>query len=280
MLYGPLDRPQILYGAARRARTADYLAELAEGTLRARTVGGAAALSIATKTPVERAPRIALGGQKHAAFFTVFGIFFLTLLLAGQAVGTMAEERGNKVIEVLAAAVPLESVFLGKLLGMFGVAILFVALLGHADAARSARCCPQARLPPLPTSRRRSACRSSSLLFFAYFAMAYMLLGAVFLGVGAQASTVREIQMLSLPVTILQVAMFGLASTAASQPGQLGCDLRRDIPPQFALCDGGARGAVARTLAACSRFAVAAVVGRDRHHDRRARVPARRTAIG
>src|SRR3546814_13687063 len=46
-----------------------------------------------------------------------------------------------------------------------------------------------------------------------------MLLGAVFLGVGAQASTIREIQMLSLPITILQVAMFGWASAAASSPG-------------------------------------------------------------
>src|SRR3546814_19084442 len=39
----------------------------------------------------------------------------------------LAEEKGNKVIEILAAAVPLESVFLGKLLGLLGVAILFIA---------------------------------------------------------------------------------------------------------------------------------------------------------
>src|SRR3546814_14350460 len=42
----------------------------------------------------------------------------------------MAEERANKVIEVLAAAVPLESVFLGKLIGMFGVAMVFIAFWG------------------------------------------------------------------------------------------------------------------------------------------------------
>src|SRR3546814_10193851 len=39
----------------------------------------------------------------------------------------LAEEKGNKVIEILAAAVPLESVFLGKLLGFLGVAVLFIA---------------------------------------------------------------------------------------------------------------------------------------------------------
>ena len=56
------------------------------------------------------------------------------------------------------------------------------------------------------------------MLFVAYFAMAYLLLGSVFLGVGAQASTMREIQMLSLPITIVQVGMFGLASAAAANP--------------------------------------------------------------
>ena len=56
------------------------------------------------------------------------------------------------------------------------------------------------------------------LLFFAYFAMAYLLLGAVFLGAGAQASTPRELQMMSLPITVVQVAMFGLALSASGAP--------------------------------------------------------------
>jgi ABC-2 type transport system permease protein len=57
------------------------------------------------------------------------------------------------------------------------------------------------------------------LLGCAYFTMAFMLLGAVFLGIGAQAATMREIQMMSLPITIFQVAMFGLSSAAAGTPG-------------------------------------------------------------
>ncbi len=171
------------------------------------------------KTSVER-QTTSIGGQGQAAFLTVFGLFFLTLLLAGQAVGTMAEERSNKVIEVLAAAVPLESVFLGKLIGMFGVAVLFLAfwativfnvgaLLPPEFADAFASVGPAVGMPMFV------------LLFLVYFTMAYMLLGAVFLGIGAQASTPREIQMLSLPITIFQVGMFGLSSAAASQPGSL-----------------------------------------------------------
>ena len=216
VLYGPLATPTILYGA-QGARTADYLAELAEATLSAERSGGSAALSTATKQSVVRT-KVSNGGKNQAAFFTVFGIFFLTLLLAGQAVGTMAEERSNKVIEVLAAAVPLESVFLGKLLGMFGVAVLFVGFWGTL-VSQIAAIAPPGLAAALATIGPAIGMPIYVVLFFAYFTMAYMLLGAVFLSVGAQASTMREIQMLSLPITIVQVAMFGLASVAAAQPG-------------------------------------------------------------
>jgi len=215
VLYGPLETPTILYGP-QGFRTADYLAELAEQTLRADRTGGGAPLSRASKNSVVRA-KASIGGKNQAAFFTVFGIFFLTLLLAGQAVGTMAEERSNKVIEVLAAAVPLESVFLGKLLGMFGVAVLFVAFWGTL-VSQVSTLMPPTMAAGLANIGPAIGMPAFVTLFFAYFTMAYLLLGAVFLSVGAQASTMREIQMLSLPITIVQVAMFGLASVAASRP--------------------------------------------------------------
>jgi ABC-2 type transport system permease protein len=44
--------------------------------------------------------------------------------------------------------------------------------------------------------------------------MNYLLLGAVFLTIGAQASTVREVQTMSMPVTFGQVLIFGFAATA------------------------------------------------------------------
>lgn len=214
-LYGDLAHPTILYGAQGRGDAA-YLAALAEATLRTDPVQ-AAPLSTATLVPIARAAPTE-SGHKQAAFIAVFGIFFLTLLLAGQAVGTMMEERSNKVVEILAAAVPLEAVFFGKLLGMFGSALLFVAFwatlvsqIGGILPARYAGAIgeigPAVGVPMF------------FLLFFAYFAMAYLLLGAVFLGAGAQASTPRELQMMSLPITIVQVAMFALALKASAAPG-------------------------------------------------------------
>lgn len=227
VLAGPLEAPRILYGA-QGSRTADYLAELAEGTLRAMRSGGSAALSTPVKIALTR-ERASIGGKSQAAFFTVFGIFMLTLMLAGQAVGTMAEERSNKVIEVLAAAVPLESVFLGKLLGMFGVAVLFVLFWGTL-ISQVGNILPPSFSRAMADIGPAVGMPAFLLLFFGYFTMAYLLLGAVFLSVGAQASTMREIQMLSLPITIVQVAMFGLASAAASQPGSWVATLAEIFP--------------------------------------------------
>ena len=48
--------------------------------------------------------------------------------------------------------------------------------------------------------------------------MSYLLIGATFLGIGAQASTVREVQTLSMPVTVAQVLIFGFAALAIGSP--------------------------------------------------------------
>ncbi|KQM30492.1 ABC transporter permease [Sphingomonas sp. Leaf10] len=217
VLYGPLDRPQLIH-ANPQSTTARYMAALAEQALRdIRANLGPDRLSQPTFTRVERSST-SLGGKSAAGFFAVVSLFVVTLMLAGQAVGTMAEERSNKVIEVLAAAVPLESVFLGKLLGMFGVAVLFLAFWAAVGINIGAL------LPPefaegISGIAPAIGIPGFVLLYILYFTMAYMLLGAVFLTVGAQASTPREIQMLSLPITIFQMAMFGFALAAIGRPG-------------------------------------------------------------
>ena len=218
VLYGPLERPTVLHGP-RGSRAADYLGVLAAQTLADAKLGSARPTVTVTKRQIASRPA-RTDRPNGSGFLAVFGIFFLTLFLSGQVVGTMAEERTNKVIEVLAAAVPLEAVFGGKLLGMFGVALLFVGFWGTVVGNVTALVPPgvAAGLGGLSPAVGGA---TFALLFAAYFTMAYLLLGSVFLGIGAQASTPREIQMLSLPITVVQMAMFGLASAAASRPGSM-----------------------------------------------------------
>lgn len=207
-MFGSLEAPHIVY-APPSERHARYLAELAERALQPENRSIPVIVASAAASPPE-------GARQASGFGAVFVIFFLTLLLAGQSVGMLAEEKSNKVIEILAAAVRLEAVFLGKLTGMFGVSLVFVGFWGMIGLVA------YQFLPdnPLLAGLRPAVGLPVFLLLCAlYFTMAYMLLGAIFLGVGALASTMREIQMLSLPITIFQVAMFGLSSAAAADPG-------------------------------------------------------------
>jgi ABC-2 type transport system permease protein len=216
VLYGPLDAPHILYGNG-AASEANYLAAVADQVLRSDRIGTTASLSKPVKERVTQT-QVTVSGHGTAAFMAVMAIFLLTLFLAGLTIGTMAEERNNKVIEVLAAAVPLESVFVGKLIGMFGVALLFVGFWGMV-VTQITSLLPAGLSAELVQVAPAVGKPMFALLFLVYFVMSYLLVGAAYLILGAQASTQRELQMMSLPMTFVQMGMVGLATAAAANPG-------------------------------------------------------------
>ncbi|WP_448659692.1 ABC transporter permease [Sphingomonas sp. CJ99] len=223
VLYGSLAAPRIIHRNATSSMSR-YLAYLAERTMRDRQAGIETAVSRPEFQRI-RPQTASNSGRNASAFLGVFGLFLLSLMLAGQAVGTMAEERSNKVIEVLAAAVPLESVFLGKLVGMLGVAVLFIGfwatIFGGLGLLVPMQALPPEAAAALGEIRPAIGVPLYAALFLAYFLLAYLILGSVFLGIGALASTQRELQMMSLPITVVQVGMFGLSAAAAGAPGSM-----------------------------------------------------------
>ncbi len=143
-------------------------------------------------------------------------IFFLTMLLAGMVLSNLVEEKANKIIEILAASIPMESVFLGKLFAMLAMSFLGITVWGSAGFGGIALL--GGTLPPLPVP----AVGWTMFLALAvvYFALAYLMLGALFLGIGAMAGTVREVQTLSMPVTMLQVVNFFFATYTVNLLGK------------------------------------------------------------
>ncbi|HET9355877.1 MAG TPA: ABC transporter permease, partial [Sphingomicrobium sp.] len=131
-----------------------------------------------------------------------FLVFFLTVFLAGMLLSQLIEEKSNKVIEVLAAAVPVDSIFVGKLFAMLAMSLLGISVWLSAGAIGAAVFLDQGlgSLPPPAVGWPVFIA-----LAFVYFTTNYLLIGSVFLGIGAQASTVREVQTLSMPVTMAQV---------------------------------------------------------------------------
>ena len=142
-------------------------------------------------------------------------LFLLTMVLAGMVLSNLVEEKGNKIIEVLAAAIPMDAVFLGKLFAMLAVSMVGITVWAMAGSAVWLTAGHSLAEYPAPAV--------GWPMFFAlgvvYFSMGYLLLGSIFLAIGSMASTVREVQTLSMPVTMLQLVNFFFASYAMAQPG-------------------------------------------------------------
>ena len=142
-------------------------------------------------------------------------LFFLTLLLSGMLMSQLIEEKSNKIVEVIAAAVPIDAMFVGKLFAMLASSIVGIVVWISAGALliQMIKTGGVQTLPPPAVGWP-----TFLALGVLYFAMNYLLLGSVFLTIGAQASTAREVQTLSMPVTFGQVLLFGFAATAIGAP--------------------------------------------------------------
>ncbi|TIX49013.1 ABC transporter permease [Alteraurantiacibacter aquimixticola] len=143
-------------------------------------------------------------------------LFLLIMLLASMVLSNLVEEKGNKIIEILAAAIPMDAVFVGKLFAMLAISLVGIAVWGSVGTGLL-----------LAGGRSLSEFANPGVgwpMFFAlgavYFGMGYLLLGSIFLAVGSMATTVREVQTLAMPVTMAQVLVFFLASLAVTRTGE------------------------------------------------------------
>ena len=175
---------------------------------------------VATSAASERSSRV------RTAQAAQMVLFLLTILLGGMVLSNLAEEKGNKIIEILAAALPMDAVFMGKLFAM--LAVSFVGITVWATAGWAFWAVAEDAIVTVTQTNYRDlpgpavGWPAFIALGIVYFSMAYLLLGSLFLTIGAMASSVREVQTMSMPVTMLQIMVFFLS---AANIGQIGTPL-------------------------------------------------------
>lgn len=170
-----------------------------------------------TGKPIRVATGVDRQGQLHTAQAGLMLLFLLTMLLAGMVLSNLVEEKANKIIEVLAAAIPMDAVFYGKLFAMLAVSFVGITVWGllfGGIAVAGGHSLSEFATPAVGWPMFIG-------IGIAYFAMAYLLLGSVFLTIGSMATTVREVQTLSMPVSMSQLMVFFFASYAAADPGSM-----------------------------------------------------------
>lgn len=172
----------------------------------ARLIGGAADARPLAQTEVPLPAGRAGDRAKPVATAAAAIIFMLIGLLAGVLLTNMVEEKSNKVIEILASAAPVPAIFAGKLLAMLAIAITGVAL--WASLAGGLAAVAVAHLPAGAIPAPAVGWPMMLALGGAYFIAAFLLYGAIYLGIGSLCSSMREVQSLSMPVTLGQTMVF------------------------------------------------------------------------
>jgi len=223
VLSGSLDRP-VLTGPRRADDSLTQRLQLIIDQARQTRALGDSPESLGA--PLQRVVAAAAAGNLHMLRrqFARGGqglIFAITVLLATMLLSTLIEEKSNKVIEVLAAAVPLDAIFLGKLFAMLAISTVGLLLWGGIGITAYLFSQVVSDWVNLPDVSPAVGWPAFVVLIVIYYATNFMLLGALFLGIGAQASSVREIQTITMPVTLLQVVVFLLAANTLGASGWL-----------------------------------------------------------
>ena len=210
VLSGDLERPQLTGSIADDPATLGQLRLLIAD---ARDPSGAT--PIVSVTNVQSSSGSLVKDRALTAQIGEMLLFFLTILLSGMLLSQLIEEKSNKIIEVIAAAVPIDALFVGKLFAMLAASVVGI-LVWISAGALLIQLVKHGGVATLPAPA--VGWSGFLILSVVYFAMNYLLLGAAFLTIGAQASTVREVQTMSMPVTFGQVIIFGFASTVIGSP--------------------------------------------------------------
>ncbi len=211
VLTGSLAEPQL---TGTEGRINNWRGEVA--LVAARASGQPENYPTITLAPTSTSMAVKRSANSATATAAITLLFLLTMLLAGMVLSNLVEEKANKIIEILAAAIPMDAVFLGKLFAMLAVSFVGIAVWGSLGG--TIMWLGADGLPDIPAPA--VGWPIFVALFLIYFAMAYLLIGSVFLAIGSMAPTVRDVQTLSMPATMLQLGVFFLATYAMKYTGE------------------------------------------------------------
>lgn len=159
----------------------------------------------------------ATGESGEAAFFLAYimgFVLYMSLMIYGQQTAmSVIEEKGSRIMEVLASSLKPFQMLMGKVLGVGAVGLLqlgiyaVVAYLASSQRGRIAglfgidgAAVQAITMPAFPPDLL--------VIFLLYFVLGFLLFGAVFAALGSMVNAVQELQSYMMPFTMLMVFGF------------------------------------------------------------------------
>lgn len=152
-------------------------------------------------------------GQARIGAIAFGVLFYLAALLFGMTIAnSVVEEKQNRVVEILAAAIPTRQLLIGKVLGNTVLAVGQVALISALAAIGLVATGHTSVLGDIA---------GGGLWFLAFFLVGFVTLACLWAVVGALATRSEDIQSSSTPMTILVIAVFFVGAFASGTIAQV-----------------------------------------------------------
>ena len=148
-------------------------------------------------------------------------LLFVGVITGGQILMTSTvEEKSNRVVEVLLAAVSPVELMWGKLIGQLGVGLLVLGLYLALGFLALFEYSMSGLLDPMLVA-----------YLIVFYLMAYMVYGALMLSIGAAVNQMADAQSLMGPVMVLLVAPYALVPMIGQAPNSVFSVVLSFIPP-------------------------------------------------
>ncbi|WP_418275591.1 ABC transporter permease [Isoptericola jiangsuensis] len=167
-----------------------------------------AELSVGATLTTEQLDPGAMGEQMlFFASFALSLLFFTGALTSGTMIaGSVVEEKQSRLVEIIATAVPLRQLLVGKILGNSVIALaqnLLFAAVGLVAIAVS------------PVSLALPAVSTSLIWFVVFFTVGFLALAALFAVSGALASRQEDLQHTMTPMMVIVSGIYFVTFTAS-----------------------------------------------------------------
>ncbi|WP_374457955.1 ABC transporter permease [Nocardioides sp.] len=139
------------------------------------------------------------GVAEAVGFVFVFLFYFAALIFGMQLASSVIEEKQSRIVEIIAAAIPLRHLLAGKVLG--NTALALIQLLTYLAVGLVG-------LSFTPYKSYVPALSGPTMWFIGFFVAGFIALACLWAVAGSLASRTEDLQATSTPLTMLMLVMF------------------------------------------------------------------------
>ncbi len=162
------------------------------------------------------------------AYFMGFILYIAILIYGQQTMTSVIEEKTSRIMEVLTSSLTPFQMLLGKVLGVGSAGLTQMAIWGGTVLLLSSQRMPLAGMFGMSADAAQAFPIPSMppdllVVFLLYFALGFMLFGALYAAIGAMCNTIQETQQYATFVTLfILVGFFAVFALIKDPTGSLG----------------------------------------------------------